>query len=66
MRPPVVDRSRKSEPTIRVVAVPEPEVAEPRTEATTIAVSPVLVSPRGWRLEGLTLSAALGALERLG
>lgn len=48
---------------VPVVTVPEREV-EPRPALELSC--PVLVSPRGWRLEGLSLAAALAALERLG
>jgi len=50
------------------VIVGEPPVVSappPATEPTAVA-GVVLVSPRGFRLEGLSVNAAITALERLG
>lgn len=62
----VVSASVGRDAVVSVVTLPEPAEAVPGFAASATAGSPVLVSPRGWRLEGLTLSAAIEVLERLG
>jgi transposase-like protein len=67
----VVSGDMGRDEVVPVVTVADPAAAEPAVVATVAPThaepcGPVLVSPRGWRLEGLTLSAAIEVLERLG
>ena len=55
-------RSGRGE-VVRVVVADEPRV---ESAPTPEPCRPVLVSPRGWRLEGLDVASAVAALERLG
>jgi len=49
-----------------IVGEPPAVLAPPPATEPTVDAKVVLVSPRGFRLEGLSVSAAVSALERLG